>query len=479
MVGGQDKTVWLTLILTIPTVLLGPAASQCADFWGRKWPLVVSSYISVIGCIVFGRATSIGMAIAAQVVASAAYIYQSTLHAVVSEVLPRKYRPMAQMAVNLAAGSGAITGLYAGGALCKNNPNGFRAYMYMAAGIYFTAGTLILLTYQPRKREQQKLTLSQKLHSLDIPAMLLTIVALLTFCVGLGYSYNPYLWKNAHVLAPFLTGIVCIIGLVCYAVLFQKHGLFDHDLFKSRNYIIASVGLFVEGFSFFAANNYYGFQVSFVYGQNLFQTGLVYSITWYTYLITAIFAGIYCSRTKTIKIPAFIAYLCFLAFFICMSTTNASTHLSLLWGYSVFLGVGLGLALNVLVVVAQLSTPVSLISTATGLIIATRALGSTIALAIYNAIFHATLSNNLVSKILAAVNTLGLPESSELAFVGALTTNNETALAAVPGVNPEIIQAGVLGMKEAYALGFRNTYICAACSVAVAAIRKFPDPRKL
>ena len=90
-----------------------------------------------------------------------------------------------------------------------------------------------------------------------------------------------------------------------------------------------------------------------------------------------------------------------------------------------------------------------------------------------NAIFTAQLSANTGPKIAGAVLPAGLPESSLGQFIGALTSQNQTALAAVPGVNGRIISAGVGGLFDAYTLGFRFVWVAAGCFAVIAVICKF------
>lgn len=90
------------------------------------------------------------MAIAGEVITGVSYGAQPLLHAVASEVLPRKYRPYAQAADNVAAALGGLTALLVGGAMTRNsNPGGFRNYWYMSFALYFVATVLWLVPPDP------------------------------------------------------------------------------------------------------------------------------------------------------------------------------------------------------------------------------------------------------------------------------------------------------------------------------------------
>lgn len=66
--------------------MLGPIVSQGADYWGRKWFLIIPSIFGVVGCIIIGQASDMPMAIAGFTVLGIAFGPQGLVHAVASEV---------------------------------------------------------------------------------------------------------------------------------------------------------------------------------------------------------------------------------------------------------------------------------------------------------------------------------------------------------------------------------------------------------
>lgn len=62
--------------------------------------------------------------------------------------------------------------------------------------------------------------------------------------------------------------------------------------------------------------------------------------------------------------------------------TVTSSSANATWGFTVFLGIGLGICLCCLITIAQLSTPPELIATASGLMIGVRAMGSVVGIPI-------------------------------------------------------------------------------------------------
>ena len=415
------------------------------------------------------------MAITGFTITGLSYGAQPLLHAVVSEVLPRKYRPYAQSSVNVSASLGAIFALLVGGVLTRNqNAAGFRVYWYITAAIYAATTVACAVLYNPPLRELQiTLTAREKLRRLDWIGFILLTLGLVLFCTGLSWSQNPYPFTNPHVLATFLIGVASIIGLIVYEWLIKKDGMLHHALFHNRNFPVALACVFVEGLIFFTANNYFAFQVSVLFTSDPLRVGLHYSIAFFAFATSSVITGYYCSKAKALRAPCVMAFTSFLVFNILMATVRTSTPVGAIWMYPVFLGIGLGVCLTVLITAAQFATPASLIAITSGLMISVRSLGGSIGLAFYSAIFNGTLADQLGARIAAATLPLGLREKSLGALIGALAASDTKALAEIPGITPDIIEAGVGALKDTFAIAFRWVWVAAGCFSALAVIRKW------
>lgn len=474
VVGGQSQIVWLTASLVIVPTVLGPPISQAADYWGRKWFLVVLTAFGIAGTIVVSRANSIGMAIAGFSLSGFSFSAQPLVHAVPSEVLPRKWRPWAQASINIFAAVGGVFGLLVGGQLTRNgNNDGFRPFFYITAAIYAVATVLCAVLYNPPPRDLQKeFSTMQKLRQLDWIGYGILICGLVLFSLGLSWAQNPYPWTSANVLAPFLVGSVLAIIFILYESLGRKDGMVHHGLFKHRNFALALVCIFVEGVIFFAANNYFAFEVSVLGSQDPLVVGLHYSVMFYVMSVSALGAGVYCSWRKSLRGPLVFSFACFLGFNGAMTSVKSTTSPAVLWGLPALLGAGVGISIVALLTVAQLSTPPALIAIASGLMISIRSLGASVAVAIYNAIFNHTFGANLAPKVASATLALGLPESSLGELIAALLARDSAALGQIDGVTPEIIGSAVAAVTDTYVAAFRNVWVSAACFSVVPLICK-------
>ncbi|KAL2696062.1 hypothetical protein AAEP93_003362 [Penicillium crustosum] len=438
--GDNSKSAWLSTIVTIFTLSLNPMLSQAADYWGRKWIVIITSLCGLGGALCISRSGDIQTLIAGFCVLGISFGCQSSQYAVASEILPRQHRSYGQASVNVTAGIGAIAAILMGGALLNNDNANFRIYWYIVAGLYFIGVVGVAIGYRPPLREQEStLTNQQKFASMDWAGALMLSIGLVTFCTALQYSENPYGWTNAHVVAPFVVGVVLLVTFAVYEWRYKDDGIMNHKLFGDRNFVVVVVAVFIEGLVYFTTNSYYVFEVQTLTQMDLFQAGLRYSILFFTASASALFNSIQLGPSGF-----------------------TSTSATVLWGYPVIGGIGLGCLLTNLTVAAQMSTPKGMISVATGVVIATRSFGASVGLAVNNALFKRAIASNLAPKIAAAVLPLGFPKSELGSLIAILSSGDAAAIAQVPNTTPMILSAAETASIEAYALAFRNVWICAA-----------------
>ncbi|KAJ3543785.1 hypothetical protein NM208_g3389 [Fusarium decemcellulare] len=428
VVGGQDRYIWVPQGLIICTTFTAAPIAQLSDFWGRRLPILICTALCIIGSILIARTVSMTMAIVGALLVGVGSGSTSLLYAVASEIMPRRYRSIAQAGVNVANSFGGILTLLVGFACIKKSDEGFRVVWYIDTGLFAVNFLAILFLFKPPKRPLEvSLTLRQKLKALD--------------------------WTNAHVLSTFIVGVAFIVFTVIWEVK-KKDGFCHHGLFEtSRNFALALVFIFVEGFTFFAINNFLPLEFSLLFESDQFKVGVLVSI---------IFIG-----GATSSMAA------------CMATLQLGQSTSI-WGFTILAGLGLGFGLVIAVTTGQISTPPGLIAVTSGLILTARSLGGSVSLPIYTAILNSLLSKNLGPEIADRVLPLGLSADDLPAFIRALSNNDQRALASIPGINPDIISAGLVGLRTAYRIAFRGIWSAAAAVSAVGFILALfvTDPRK-
>lgn len=471
--NASSETVWVATILSVAQIALGPPLAQAADFWGRKWFVVVCSACGFVGALVISRANSIGVVLVGFAIMSIGYSTQALLTAVASEIITRRMRPLAQGSLIFTGCSGGVIGLLMGGKLLQHgNLANYRVYFYVLAAVYGVATLGCLFSYNPPRRELQLLPLKRKLQGLDWIGYLLFSPSLALFCIALAWAKNPWPWSNYRVLTPLIISFAAMGVFTLYEWKWKTDGIFHHGIVRNRNFALSAIGIWVEGFTFFTINVYLGYEFRLFTGADTLVSNIPTVITLAGCLSFSLIVGAYSSKMKSLRAPIFIAFVLLLIFNILMITVTPSTSRSAIMGYAIFSGAGYGIVVPLLVVALQFSTPTELISLTSGLFIVIRAVGNACAVGINTAVLSGALSTNLVPKITAAVLPLGFPESSLPDLIGALSGTNGILPSDVPGANPEIVSAGLTAFMEAYRIGFRNIWIVGTALTAVACVGK-------
>lgn len=316
-IGDPGKAQWLPQTNTIITLAFVTPISQIADYWGRKGPLVIASVVTCIGSIIVSRATNMSMAIAGNVFASTANAVSPLVFAVAAEIVPRRYRSLAQGGMTGMQSSAGLVALLGGTSLCKNYVEGWRILWYFIAGVGALTAVITFLCYNPPPRElQTALSLNEKLRCLDWVGICAVPIGLTLVVVGLTWSQNPYGWNDAHILAPFILGMAILVFIIFYEVKIKKDGLFHHELFrKSRNFPLALVQIFVEGSVFFTANTFFTTEIAILFTTDPLQIGLRFSMTFFAAFVASFIVGWYISWQKALRGAMVLGFMCFTGFY--------------------------------------------------------------------------------------------------------------------------------------------------------------------
>lgn len=209
--------------------------SSVSDVFQARKPLLVGScLISFVGSAIAPGSHSLGRLIAAQVLIGFGFAAVPLAYAVPSEVLPRKWRPLVQAAMNIAAALGAISGPLIIGAFTDGNINNWRDFFWIQFALWGLTAFGILFGYRPPKRHTRldHLTWYQKVGKLDLPGFSLLTIGLTLFLVGLNLGGGLYAWGNARVVATLVVGLVILVCFALYEWKGTKTGILHHGLFQ-------------------------------------------------------------------------------------------------------------------------------------------------------------------------------------------------------------------------------------------------------
>ncbi|OOQ84512.1 putative siderophore iron transporter [Penicillium brasilianum] len=468
--NAATQQTWIPNSLSLVQAVVGPVISFGSDtFQARKSILVTCSIISFIGAAIAPGASSIGRVIAAQTLIGFGFATVPLAYSVPSEILPRRWRPMTQAAMNIAAAIGACVGPLVIGALTKRNVHtGWRNFYWFQMALWAVIALGIAIGYKPPKRHTllDHLSLWQKLGRLDLPGSGLLTVGLTLFLVGLNLGGGANPWIAAKVLGPLVIGICVLIAFAVYEWKVTSTGILHHELFRGgrnrgQTFSMLVSLIFIEAILLFTYVLFYP-QLT----EDLFVTDPLAVVVrllpfWIACAISTVIYGYASTKLRSIRSPMLVGYAIYTAGIIGLATIQPSQSTNAIV-FAALAGLGFGAPLILIVAGVQLSTPHHLIAIATAVTTSARAVAATVFTAIYAAAVSSRMTTYIPDYISKSALENGLPKSSIKPFIEALTSQNTTAIHMVPGVNQAITRAGTDALHHAYADGLRVVFIIAA-----------------
>jgi len=187
-----------------------------------------------------------------------------------------------------------------------------------------------------------------------------------------------------------------------------------------------------------------------------------------TMFLTAVF-GLISTKTKSVRWPMCAAFIIWTIGLIGQATVEPNQRSKFL-GFGVLVGIGLAGPLSLILAAVHLSVPKQILATASAAVVSSRSLGATIFVAAYAAAVGNRLASYIPRYVADAVLVLGLPPTSLGPLLADLAAQNVEGLSSIPGVTPQIIEAAVRALDQAYADGIRIVWIIAAVIGALAAV---------
>ena len=296
-------------------------------------------------------------------------------------------------------------------------------------------------------------------HVIDyLGAALITLAAsALVLVASLGGT--TYKWASAPIIIMGVAGIV-LVGAFALVERYAREPVLPLHLFKNRTFAVTSLVGFIIGFAMFGAITYLPAFYQVVRGVSPTTSGVQLLPLMAGLLLTSVASGQVISRTgKYRAFPVVGSAVTTLGLWL-LSLMGVGTSGAVDALYMVVLGLGIGLVMQVLVIVVQNAVPHSELGVATSGATFFRSIGSSFGTAIFGAIF----SNLLVGNLRAHLHGLSLPGGFSAADV------TPAALKHLP--------APVLhGFVSGYAATIQSVFLYAVPVAALAFLASWFIPR--
>ncbi|KPI34535.1 putative transporter [Cyphellophora attinorum] len=449
---------WILTSASISNAVLSPILSVASDtFQARKEILVGCCIIAFIGAAIAPGSQSTWRLIFAMTLQGVGVALCSVVYTIPAEILPRRWRPMAQ-AVLLAgaAASCMVAPLSLGGMIKAYGQSGWRKWFWYQTALWGSATICLIVGYRPPKRQTRydHLSIRKKLMTLDLIGFFLFTAGLTLLISGISLGAGEFPWGSVYTVAPLVVGIACLAALGVWEWKGTSTGMIPHAMFgagdhSGRRFVFGCLLICFEGILLFAITVFVPIQ-----SQVLFTGDPVLIVARQVPFYTAAFIaanlnGYISTRLRTIRWPLMFGYLMFVVGIGAMISVRPGQGLNALI-FNAIAGLGLGAPLALVFTAVQLAVPHSVLATATALVASARAIGISVFTAIFTVALNESMASKRANRLPPAAEAAGVPPAVIPEFITAIVSGN-SSVTTIPGVTTQMISAGVLASQNATA----------------------------
>jgi len=391
--GGVEHQVWLTTAYLLATTIVMPVYGKFGDVLGRRRLFLVAIAlftIASIGCALATDFTQLIVWRAVQGLGGGGLMILS--QAIIADIVPASERGKYLGPLGAIFGLSAVGGPLLGGFFVDHLTWQWAFYINIPIGIAAFA-----IAWFTLKLPNKKAT-----APIDILGVLL--LSAFTTCL---IFFTDFGGDDAHGWAAIETWAFGV-GMLLAAALFvfveskAKDPIIPLSLFKNPVFVNATAIGLTLGLGMFAAIGFVPTFLQMSSGTSAAASGLLMLPMMVGLIGTSIASGILITRTGKYRLFPILGTIITAAAMVAMTTLTEDTPIWLICIFLFVFGAGLGLIMQVVVLVVQNAVPAAQIGTATSTNNYFREVGASLGVAVFGTIFTTRLTENLTDVFTSA-----------------------------------------------------------------------------
>ncbi|QPZ38371.1 MDR family MFS transporter [Paramicrobacterium chengjingii] len=386
--GGVEHQVWIVTAYLLATTIVMPIYGKFGDVLGRRNLFLIAIALftlASVGCAFAGSFWAFVVFRALQGLGGGGLMILS--QAIIADIVPARERGKYMGPLGAVFGLSAVAGPLLGGYFVDHLTWQWGFYINIPIGIAAFVIAMVTLKLPTKKAEKP----------IDILGVLFLSIATtcLIFFTDFGGDAD-FGWGSV---ATWAWGAGLLAAAAAFIITEARAAdpIIPLSLFRNPIFINASAIGMVLGIGMFAAIGFLPTFLQMASGTSAAASGLLLIPMMVGMIGTSIWSGLAITKTGKYKIYPIIGTIVMGAAMLAFTTLAASTPIWLICVFLFVFGVGLGLIMQVVVLVVQNAVPASQVGTATSTNNYFREVGASLGTAVFGTLFTTRLTENLTS----------------------------------------------------------------------------------
>jgi EmrB/QacA subfamily drug resistance transporter len=384
--GGVEHQVWVTTAYLLATTIVMPIYGKFGDVLGRRrlFLLAIALFtLASIGCAFAGDFWTLVIFRAIQGIGGGGLMILS--QAIIADIVPASERGKYLGPLGAIFGLSAVGGPLLGGLFVDHLTWQWAFYINIPIGIaaFVVAWFTLML---PSKRATKRI---------DVVGVVLLSIATASLIFFTDFGGDASHGWGAPETWAFGAAFLVAAALFVWAESRADDPIIPLSLFRNPVFVNATAIGLTLGLGMFAAIGFVPTFLQMSSGTSAAASGLLMLPMMVGMLGTSIGSGLAITRTGRYRIYPIVGTVVTGAAMALMTTLSAETPIWLICSFLFVFGAGLGLIMQVVVLVVQNAVDASMVGTATSTNNYFREVGASLGVAVFGTIFTTRLSENL------------------------------------------------------------------------------------
>jgi EmrB/QacA subfamily drug resistance transporter len=396
--GGAGHQSWVVTSYLLASTIVTAIVGKLGDLFGRKAVFCVAVVFFLVGSVLCGMSGSMTMLVASralQGMGGGAIMVTAT--ALIGEVIPLRDRGRYQGALGAVFGVTTVVGPLLGGFFTDHLSWrwAFWVNVPIAVVVFFVAAATIPALGKTTR------------PAIDYAGIVLVGLGASGLTLATSWGGSTYPWASEMIIGLFVASALALAAFV-WVESQAGEPILPIRLFRSPVFSVCCVLSFIVGFAMLGALTFLPTFMQFVDGVSATVSGLRTLPMVAGLLLTSMGSGVLVSRTGRYKIFPVVGTAVMAVGFVLLSRMDAGTPLLAQSLYLFILGTGIGMCMQVLILIVQNTSSFDDLGVSTSGVTFFRTIGSSFGAAIFGSLF----ANFLDARIGAALAASGAPPAA-------------------------------------------------------------------